>query len=421
MTTTAGSKGADRFLVTDPHLIRTAAREDGATYWNTSNGKRFAVGPSAALLLEQLRTPTAQKALVGPQTPPESLVQHSLLDQLHDLELIISGTEGIGPVAGALCPTPPAVGLFGCEGVSLAAALNDDSVHGVIVGMPYDVGTTGRPGARFGPQTLRGASRTIFRQSVPGDRSGMYDPVRGRRVLHGVGLADIGDVSAADVHERNGDTMDVLEQIVGATVAAGKFPVVLGGDHSISLPAIRGVLATLPKLGIIHFDAHPDYRRPRTDDWRASCHHGNFMGWLLGDPGVERLIQFGVRQLLPDEIASNDDVTVWPGVSAATATLDAVLADLPDDLPYYVTIDVDCLDPLVMPSTGTPLPGGFTHAQLVDLLDGLCRARRIVGVDLVEYMPDGNTLTGHVAADILLRALDSSLTGREQRPGPHRG
>lgn len=233
-------------------------------------------------------------------------------------------------------------------------------------------------------------------------------------MLRGVGLADIGDVSAADVHDRNGETMEVLEQIVGATASAGKFPVVLGGDHSISLPAIRGVLGAHPRLGIIHFDAHPDYRRARDDDWRASCHHGNFMGWLLGDPRVERLVQFGVRQLIADEIAPNDKVSRWPGVSAATATPESVLEDLPSDLPYYVTIDVDCLDPLVMPSTGTPLPGGFTHLQLVELLDGLCGAREIVGVDIVEYMPDGNHYAGHVAADVLLRVLDSALGDRGQ-------
>ena len=337
-----------------------------------------------------------------------------LVDQLRELRLIVDAGAAPRTGAGDLCPAPPTVGLFGCQGMGLVSALADDAVQAVVAGMPYDIGVTGRPGARFGPQALRGASRTVFRQRVPGDTSGMYDPVRGRRVLRGVGLADVGDVSAADVHDRNGDTMDLLEQIVGATASAGKFPVVLGGDHSVSLPAIRGVLGAHPRLGIIHFDAHPDYRRARDDDWRASCHHGNFMGWLLGDPRVERLVQFGVRQLLAEEIEPNDKVVHWPGVSATTVGLESVLADLPADLPYYVTIDVDCLDPLVMPSTGTPLPGGFTHLQLVELLDGLCGAREIVGADIVEYMPDGNQYTGHVVADLLLRVLDSALGDRDR-------
>ncbi|MEU2245543.1 hypothetical protein [Streptomyces sp. NPDC019224] len=163
MTTTPHSKGADRFLVTDPHLIRTAAREDGATYWNTSNGKRFAVGPSAALLLEQLRTPTAQKALVGPQAPPEFLVKetsrhHSLLDQLHDLELIISSTEGIEPLAGALCPTPrvrpdPRTTLT-------AAALVEKESDGPVRARDPSAGTH-CPSGKFG--TAAGASRRPHR------------------------------------------------------------------------------------------------------------------------------------------------------------------------------------------------------------------------------------------------------------------
>ncbi len=309
----------------------------------------------------------------------------------------------------------PASGLFGCPTVPLASALTDHAVHAVVVGMPYDLGVTGRPGARFGPQALRASSRTVFRQRVPGDTSGMFDPVRGRRVLHGVGLADVGDLTAIDVHQRNGDTMDALEQLVAATVGAGKLPVVLGGDHSITLPAVRGVLGRYPRLGIIHFDAHPDYRRARDDDWRTSCHHGNFMGWLLADPRVQRLVQFGVRQLLAEEIPPINKIGFWPGVSAAEAPLGSILADLPEDLPYYVTIDVDCLDPLVMPSTGTPLPGGFTHQQLVGLLDDLCTARRIVGVDMVEYMPGDNHYAGHVLADVLVRTLDSALAGNVSR------
>jgi len=419
MTQVQVEAGRDRLLVTDPQLIRTATRADGATYWNTASGKRVGVGRSAGLLLERLRTPAPYAALVGAEAssaadPAAEPWPAPLVDQLRELRLIVDAGAAPRTGAGDLCPAPPTVGLFGCQGMGLVSALADDAVQAVVAGMPYDIGVTGRPGARFGPQALRGASRTVFRQRVPGDTSGMYDPVRGRRVLRGVGLADVGDVSAADVHDRNGDTMDLLEQIVGATASAGKFPVVLGGDHSVSLPAIRGVLGAHPRLGIIHFDAHPDYRRARDDDWRASCHHGNFMGWLLGDPRVERLVQFGVRQLLAEEIEPNDKVVHWPGVSATTVGLESVLADLPADLPYYVTIDVDCLDPLVMPSTGTPLPGGFTHLQLVELLDGLCGAREIVGADIVEYMPDGNQYTGHVVADLLLRVLDSALGDRDR-------
>jgi agmatinase len=403
MTATDVALGHGPIFMTHPYLIRTAAQGEELTYWNTANGERFTVGRSTGDLLESLRNPFAYS------TPTHDGLSLGRLNRLQELGLVVDTESVVQGSPDSVCPTPPAVGLFGSLGMPLTSALNDESVHVLVTGMPYDIGTTGRPGTRFGPQALRGASRTVYRQHVPGDTSGMFDPVRGRKVLRGVGIADLGDVSAADVHDRNGPTMDLLEQIVGATVTAGKFPVVLGGDHSVTLPAVRGVLGAYPRIGILHFDAHPDYRRAREDDWRASCHHGNFMGWLLGDSRVERLVQFGVRQLLDDEILPNGKVTLWPGVSAATASPDAVLESLPPDLPYYVTIDVDCLDPLIMPSTGTPLPGGFSHPQLVDLIERLCGAREIVGVDIVEYLPDGNNYAGHIAADVLLRVLDSAL------------
>ena len=398
---------ASTIVATDPDLLRTAVNADGAVYWNIATGDRFSLGAAAATLLELLRMPQALDSVEA------ATGAGAFLSRFREQGLVVDAQTLSRRRSTGMRPVPPGTGLFGCPGADVTDALADSSIDAVIVGMPYDVGATGKPGSRFAPQALRVASRTIFRQSTPGDTSGMYDPVRGRQVLLGVGMADIGDINAADVHDRNGGTMDVLEQIVGAIATAGKLPVLIGGDHSITLPAVRGVLGAHERLGILHFDAHPDYRRARDDDWRAACHHGNFMGWLLADPRVERLVQFGVRQLIPQAIEHDEKVVVWPGVSATEASVADVLRDLPNDLPYYVTIDVDCLDPLVMPSTGTPLPGGFTHLQLVKLLDELCSGpRRIVGVDLVEYLPDGNNFAGHVAADVLLRVMDGGLSSQ---------
>lgn len=306
-------------------------------------------------------------------------------------------------------PEPPAVGLFGCPGIKLPDALAGAGTGAVVVGMPYDAGATGRPGSRFGPQALRAASRTVYCQRVPGDTAGMWDPARNRHVLRGVSLADCGDLVTADVQERNGATMNALERITGAIATAGRLPVVLGGDHSVTLPAVRGVLGRYTRLGILHFDAHPDYRRPRDDDWHAASHHGNFLGWLVADPRVARVVQFGVRQLIEEKLEEHPNVTCWGGLSAVRADPGEVLASIPEDLPYYVTIDVDCLDPTVMPSTGTPLPGGFTHRDLVGLLEAICAQRRIVGVDIMEYLPGTDYNPGHVAADVLLRVIDGAL------------
>jgi agmatinase len=328
--------------------------------------------------------------------------------------MILSASGPAAPSAAVAVPRDTdasAPGLFGCPRMELTAALRDKSIHAVVVGMPYDVAVTGRPGARFGPQSLRSASRVLFRQAVPGDTTGMHDPVQGRRVLAGAGIADIGDITAADVHQRNGAAMDALEQITGAIAQAGRLPLVLGGDHSVALPACLGVLGTHTPLTILHFDAHPDLRAPREDDWHIGC-HGNFMSWLVGDPRVTRVVQFGVRQLTAEDLTGIPKVTTWPGTAAAIADPAEILATIPQDAICYLTVDVDCLDPLAMPSTGTPLPGGFSHPQLISLLELICGARHVVGMDFTEYLPEGNHLAGHVAADVLLRTLDAVLRRR---------
>ncbi|WP_037600929.1 arginase family protein [Streptacidiphilus rugosus] len=302
----------------------------------------------------------------------------------------------------------PGPGLFGSARREVVDALGDPGTRVVVLGVPYDVGSTGRPGSRFGPHYLRTASQGLFRAAGLPGAPGMYDPVRDRQVLAGVGIADLGDLSA-DVHTRNGDTLTALEQLTAAATRTGKVPVVLGGDHSVTLPAVRGVMAGGERVGIIHFDAHLDYGRPRRDDWRGECHHGNFMDWLVGDDRVERVVQIGVRQLIAKAPSPSEKITRWPGTTAAGA-LAEVLAGLPEDLAYYVTIDVDFLDPKDMPSTGTPLPGGLTLAQSVPLLEGLCSQRRIIGMDMVEFLPDKDPFSAAVAAELLLRALDASVT-----------
>ncbi|MFC1431904.1 arginase family protein [Streptacidiphilus sp. N1-3] len=388
-------------LVVDPDLLR--AGRDGAKdiLWNARTGQQVLLGPGAMGLLDRFAVPAA----------PGEAASAPLLRQLVELGLLVPHPAP-GPAAGT---EPPGEGLFGARRVDLAAALRDSRCDVVVVGIPYDVGVTGRPGARFGPHYLRNASRSLFRTAGLDDAPGMFDPVRGRQVLAGVRIADTGNITA-DVHTRNGDSLLALERTTAAVVGAGKFPVVLGGDHSITLPSVRGVLSARPEdgpgIGIIHFDAHLDFGRPRQGDWRQECHHGNFMDWLVGDPRVERLVQFGIRQLITRQPDPSPKVSSWPGVSAATADLERVLATLPEDIPYYVTIDVDFLDPLVMPSTGTPVAGGYSHLQAVELVEALCGRREIIGLDLVEFLPDGNSTAASTAAELLLRGLDGAFSAR---------
>ncbi|WP_084960935.1 arginase family protein [Thermoactinospora rubra] len=390
-------------LVVNPQLVRTGEE----TFWDVAEGREIRLGRALTALVRQFAVPSTVDAAISSlgagdaATTVSSAVEELLARRVlvrHEPRAAVAGRAG---------------GLFRSPVLTMAEALGGDVADAVVLGMPYDVAVTYRPGTRFGPEYLRRVSGSLFQyRVVEGVPSGMHDPVRGRRVLSGVRLADIGDVTGT-VFSRNGAGFDAVEQVMARLAAAGRFPVLLGGDHSITLPAVRGMLAAHPRLGVLHVDAHADYAVARTDDWREDCHHGNFMSWIVGDDRVERIAQFGIRQLTEQEPYTPDKVIRWPGTTASGA-VSTVLDGLPDDLPYYLTVDVDGLDPTTMPATGTPLPGGFSGPQLISLLEAVCAERRVVGMDLVELLPDEADRSGLVAAEIILRVLDATL-GRGRR------
>lgn len=163
-------------------------------------------------------------------------------------------------------------------------------------------------------------------------------------------------------------------------------------------------------IGLLHFDAHSDYFEPLTGEWRASLHHGNVMSWISGEPAVEQIAQFGVRQLTAESPTAADQICVWPGRSAVSVSSELITGQLEPDLAWHITIDVDVLDPSVLPSTGTPLPGGLMASELNELIHAVTRGRTILGIDLVELIGDAPGPSALIAADVLLRAIDSATT-----------
>jgi agmatinase len=398
----------DTLLVTAPGIALRSAEGGRTAVWHTAEGWELEVGPATAGVLTAFALPRTPSSLGGGGSDGRRtreiirlLGERGLLRR-HD-------PDGV--------PTPGGRGgLFGAPVLTLAEALHGDGRDVVFLGMPYDLGASHRPGSRFGPAYLRRTGGALFqyRDSTTGP-PGALDPVTGQRVLAGVRLADIGDVSA-NVHRSGGPTWAALETLVARVAGHGRLPVVLGGDHSVTLPVVRGLATEYGSLGVLHIDAHSDYARPRRDGADLHCHHGNVMDWVVGDPRVARLAQFGIRQLEDPPGAPDDKLRCWPGTTACSTPLAEVLAELPEDLPYHLTVDVDALDPSVLSATGTPLPGGFTHAQLAELLIGLCSARRIVGIDVVELLPGDGETDGLIVADLLLRALDAATRTRGGRP-----
>lgn len=270
----------------------------------------------------------------------------------------------------------------------IAAEADFDEARAVIFGAPFDGTTSFRPGTRFGPGAIRAESDGIE----------TYSPYQNKD------LEDIAVFDSGDLLLPFGNTEAVLEEICARTaeiLKAGKMPVMLGGEHLVTLGAVRAMVQKYPELHIIHFDAHTDLR----DDYLGErlshatvirrCHD------LLGDG---RIHQFGIR---------SGERAEWDFAFAHTDfhpfnvkdVLDVVLA-LGSDVPVYVTLDLDVLDPSLFCGTGTPEAGGIFFQDLEEALLAL-EALNVVGFDMNELSPhyDASGVSTAVACKVLREML----------------
>lgn len=270
----------------------------------------------------------------------------------------------------------------------IAAEADFDEARAVIFGAPFDGTTSFRPGTRFGPGAIRAESDGIE----------TYSPYQNKD------LEDIAVFDSGDLLLPFGNTEAVLEEICARTaeiLEAGKMPVMLGGEHLVTLGAVRAMVQKYPELHIIHFDAHTDLR----DDYLGErlshatvirrCHD------LLGDG---RIHQFGIR---------SGERAEWDFAFAHTDfhpfnvkdVLDVVLA-LGSDVPAYVTLDLDVLDPSLFCGTGTPEAGGVFFQDLEEALLAL-EALNVVGFDMNELSPhyDASGVSTAVACKVLREML----------------
>ena len=238
----------------------------------------------------------------------------------------------------------------------------------VIFGAPFDSTTSFRPGARFGPAAMRSESFGIETYSPYQDRD-----------LEDVRVHDAGDLELPfGAPER---ALEMIEAKAEAILADGKRPVLLGGEHLVTLGAVRAAAKRFPALRVIHFDAHADLR----EDYLGvklshacvirRCHD------LLGDG---RIWQFGIRSGTRDEFEFMREgrVTTEP---FTLETLPGV--SFPEGTPVYLTVDMDVLDPSEFPGTGTPEAGGVRFAELLAAVRGVFARFNVVAFDNVELAP----------------------------------
>ena len=271
-----------------------------------------------------------------------------------------------------------------------------------VLGAPFDFGTQWRPGARFGPRSIREAS-TLFAFG----HAGAYDHEDDVTYLPGdVKIVDMGDADI--VHTDTQKSHANIEFGVRKILAAGALPLVLGGDHSVNIPCINGFSDEEP-FHVVQLDAHLDFVDERHG---VRFGHGNPMRRASEKDYVTGLSQFGIRNVSSTAKEGYDDArAVGSDIQSVRQFRHqgalAMAERVPEGARVYVTIDIDGFDPSIAPGTGTPSHGGFLYYEVLEFLQALSKRNTIVGIDLVEVAPDydqtGSTST--LAAQVLLNFL----------------
>ena len=279
----------------------------------------------------------------------------------------------------------------------------------VILGAPFDWGTTNRPGARFGPKAIREADYLDPNGRRPHLDTGI-DP------LEVLGVVDIGDVHVVPGYVE--ESIDRIRAVVTAVARSGSVPIVLGGDHTITFPDAGGVADVHGhgEIALIHFDAHAD----TGESHYGMLHgHGTPMRRLIESGAVpgHRFVQIGLRGYWPDpavvEWMQAEGMRSFFMGEIVDRGLDAVVHDAVEHAAdgasgVFVSVDVDVVDPGAAPGTGTPEPGGITARELLDTVRRLGRELPVLGADVVEVAPayDSADITALLANRVVLELLN---------------
>ncbi|NKC15239.1 MAG: arginase [Gammaproteobacteria bacterium] len=282
-----------------------------------------------------------------------------------------------------------------------------------VLGVPNDMGTQYRPGARFGPRGIREAS-TLFSFG----HGGAYDHEDGITYLPAerVRIVDLGDADI--VHTDMSASHANTEAAVRKILAADATPVILGGDHSVHDPVMRAFAGASP-IHIVQIDAHLDF----VDERHGVRHgHGNPMRRSSELEHVTGLTQLGIRNVSSSNVKDYEDARAAGSTILSVRDVrrlgpEGVLAKIPIGPSYHISIDIDGFDPSIAPGTGTPSHGGFQYYEVLEIMRGLAYRGPVTGIDLVEVAPpyDPGGITSMLAAQLLMNMLGYIFHARESR------
>lgn len=285
-----------------------------------------------------------------------------------------------------------------------------------VMGVPFDTGTSYRPGCRFGPAAIRDASSILK----------SYHSVLDVDIFEHCQGVDAGDVDIIPGYLE--ESFERIEKGV-AKVAAHSVPLIMGGDHSITLPVLRALAKRHGPVALFHFDAHSD---TGDDFFGKPYNHGTTFHWAIEEGLIlpEQSTQTGIRGPLYSR--SSLDYVKGKGMRAiggwelhdigVAEAVRLMRERVRPGTPVFVTFDIDFLDAAYAPGTGTPEIGGFTTHEALALLLGVCAGQRLVGMDMVEVLPDGDPagVTAFAAAGIMHAFLASLAANKRnsQRSAP---
>ncbi|MBI3115177.1 MAG: agmatinase [Candidatus Kerfeldbacteria bacterium] len=257
----------------------------------------------------------------------------------------------------------------------------------VVIPAPYDAAVSFRSGARYGPAALLEDSVSIE----------WYDLELGLNIAERVPLHTLDPLELPV--SGPADAVAVIEREVARVLTAKKFPLLVGGDHSLTAGAVRAVAAKHRHLTVMHLDAHGDLR----DEYQhSSFSHATCMRRAYEATG--RLVQVGIRDVEEEQVAFQQRHRI-PVFAAPNVPVQKIIAACGPKV--YVTVDVDVFDPSIMPATGTPVPGGLGWYDVIGLLRALGKSRRIVAADIMELAP----IPGLAAPNVLAARLAYKMLG----------
>lgn len=278
-----------------------------------------------------------------------------------------------------------------------------DGMDAIAFGIPYDLSTTYRPGARLGPRAVRSASSSITH--------GRVWPW-GINPFSTLAVSDWGDVM---YDEGSGTSMCESVLSLVRSIPSGCVPIAIGGDHYVTLPILRGLFEKLGPLSLMHFDAH-------SDTWVDERHHHGSVFYHALREGLlapEHSVHVGVRTFNETDHDIVSLTAPWIYQNGAQATATTIVKILGPRV--YISFDVDVLDPAFAPGTGTPSPGGLSPYQVKQILYELVAVgKAVVGLDLVEVAPpyDVSEVTSLAGASLLLDLLCLMAAARMGRGRP---